>query len=71
MMQGDEAFLHLGPSPHFLGAAEQHPHRTVADLFEQGLFLGVRLRLADAGDLFPRDTAIERFLDDFSDWEVD
>ena len=50
-MQGDQAFLHVGPGSHLLSAADQHANRSIADFLEQSLLLGVGFGVADGGDL--------------------
>ena len=59
-MQGHQAFLDVGAGAHLLRAADQHPHRTVSDFLEEGLFLGVGFGVADGGDLLARDAAGRR-----------
>ena len=54
-MQGDQAFLDVGAGAHLLRAADQHAHRTLPHLLEEGLFLGVGFGIADGGDLLARE----------------
>ena len=54
-MQGDQAFLDVGAGAHLLRAADQHAHRALPDLLEEGLFLGVGFGVADGGDLLARE----------------
>ena len=55
VMQGDQAFLDVGAGAHLLRAADEHAHRTLPDLLEEGLFLGVGFGVADGGDLLARE----------------
>ena len=56
-MQGHQPLLDVGARPHLLRAAEEHADRTLADLLEQGLLLGVGIGVANGGDLPGRDAA--------------
>src|SRR6266852_1027693 len=64
MMQGDKAFLDVGAGTHFLGAADQHAHRTLPDLLEEGLLLGVGFGVAHGGYLLAGDAVGDELLDD-------
>src|SRR6266581_5685565 len=55
IMCGDEALLDIRARAHFLCAAEQDAHRAVADLLEQDVLLGIRVRVPDRGDVLPGD----------------
>ena len=62
MMQRDEPLLDVGAGAHLLRAAEQHAHRALADLLEQGLLLGVGVGVADGGDLLPGDAVLHQLV---------
>ena len=61
-MQGNQAFLNIGPCSHFCCAANDDPHLTGVDLREQGLFLLVGVGIMDKGDLLRRHTSGNQFL---------
>ena len=51
MMGGDEPLLDIRAGAHLLGAAQQDAHRAGADLLEEDVLLGVRVRVANGGDV--------------------
>jgi hypothetical protein len=64
VVEGNQAFLHVGAGAHFLRAAQKDPHLARADFLEQRLFLGVGIGVAGGGDMAPGDTTRDEFLGD-------
>jgi hypothetical protein len=50
VVQGDQAFLHVDPGAHLLGAAEQDPDASRPHFAEKGEFGGVAIVILDKGD---------------------
>ena len=65
MMQSGQPLLDIGAGAHLLRGTDQDSHSIVADLFEEHLFFGVRIGIADGGDLVTRDATGDQLFDDF------
>ena len=63
-MCGDEPLLDVRAGAHLLGAAEEHAHRAVSHLLEEDLLLGVRVGVADRGDVLAGDAVLHQLGDD-------
>jgi hypothetical protein len=54
VLQRRQTFLDVGAGAHLLRAADQHADRSLPDLLEKRLLLGIGFGVADGGDLLRR-----------------
>ena len=64
MVDGHKAVLHVGPSAHLLGGAEQDAHLPGTNLAEQLLLLRLGVGVMDKGDLLTGDASRHQLVPD-------
>src|SRR6516164_3591506 len=64
-MESDQAVLDVRAGPHLLRAPKEHSDLPASDPVEEGLFLEIRIGIADDGDFGTGDAAGFEFLNDF------